>query len=195
MYRQIRRGGKAAVPVHLNVFTGMLILLPGRMRRRVMHAQIEGIVLRPEFFQIRQCFVSNHIGNISVFKADFTIFHNIRLIVVTAASADGKPFIKPVLRHHAIAQMPFPGKGAGISVFLKHIRIGQHPLQILDGFFLTKIIRILPDFLLQAVPIQIAGADPVLYAVRGRNSPCQQAGPGRRADRGSAEEVFKPIPL
>ena len=96
-----------------------------------------------------------------------------------------------MLRGKAVSQMPFPGKGAGITVFLQDIRIGEHAIQIGNRFFFICVVRIFPDFLIHLILIQITGTYPVLHAVGGRNAACEQAGPGGRADRGCAEEVFE----
>ena len=96
---------------------------PRTVRRGVVHAQVERIIVVLMPVYERQRVVRNHVGHISWRRNQPAVPHHRRIVVLSAALLVHKPVLEPMLRNPAIAQMPLAADPARPSVFRQHIRV------------------------------------------------------------------------
>ena len=182
MQRQVRDRLKGAVPVQIQILLGMVILIPGAVRGRIVHAEIEGISLLPQFAQIFQSLVRNQIRDIPIPVDHLAVLHHIRVEILTAAPRDGIPFLKPMLGMYRIPHMPLTAQRTGVAVAGQHIRIGGKILQVWNRLVFVGKYRIALE-LWKLLDIDVAASEPVLHTVGGGNGSRHDGCTGRRTDR------------
>ena len=175
MDRLLGAGVEGAVVVGVDDVPG--VAGPRRVRRRVVHAEVEGRVAASVGVEEGEGVVGDEVGHVAVLGQQLPVANHRGAVVVAAAALVDVPVREPVLDELAVAEVPLARQSHLVAVGGEDIGVGRLPFEV-EG-------RVVPDV---AIP------DPVVNAVLRRHAAGEEAGAARRADRRGAEEVLEADP-
>ncbi len=179
------RRERAVAEIAVVQFGGVLVALPGRMRGRVVDAQVKRRGVAAARVDPVQRVVGEDVGDVARFL-DHAVAADHRCAVVRPASlgVDG-PVFEPLLRVVGVAHVPFAAEAAAVAGRRQQVGVAGLIRQVLDPLAAAG------RFVFRE---RVAGGKPVVDAVLRRDAPRQEGGSGGGADGAGAEEIREPVP-